>query len=442
MKKLSLKFRIFSAAALALLIFIPLIAFALEKAHVASLNQAMLERMRVQTLTLISEFEITDNVSYMPEVMINGQFNLPDSGLYGLITGGQQVIWHSLSALNWHIPKNLPAPPSGQEHFKQIESQGDGYFVHSYTAEFELDVGFSPYHFHSIQDMTSFNAEVKEFRTTLWYWLGIIAVLLLLMLLFALNTALKPIHHLVAQINAIQEGKSKHIQAQYPSELETLKNNLNHLLEAEANQRERYKNSLSDLAHSLKTPLAVLSGLPDLPSTGREPVEQIDNIIQRQLKRAVAGTGSGWSQAEPVVPIVEKLKGAMLKVYRDKELDIRVDIDPEIRFYGDHTDLLELMGNLLDNACKAAQYHIEITATSTPLQITLIIADDGPGIAEADRELLLQRGQRLDSYATGQGIGMAVVSDLIAAYQGQLFIKDSDLGGAQIEVEFPLPATS
>jgi len=452
MRKLSLKFRIFSAALLALLLFIPLAAYALERAYVASLGQAMLERMRVQTLTLISEFELYNNVSTMPEVMINGQFNLPESGLYGIVSADNVIIWKSLSSMNWAMPTIPSIPGVGKDQFLEIDHVGQEYFLHSYSAEFLSQRGFQSYTFHVFQDRSSFNIEVIHYRTTLWYWLGIIAFILLALLIFAFFTALRPIDRLVNEISRIEKGDSNRITDQYPTELERLKSNLNHLLTTEENQRQRYKNSLGDLAHSLKTPLAVLAGMPELPEQGRAPVDQINSIIQRQLKRAVAGTGSRWNQKCEVLTIAVKLVNAMEKVYRDADLDFDINIAENTIFYGDETDLLELLGNLLDNACKAAVSYVYVYAEVSTNRLRIGVGDDGPGIPQDKQQLLIERGKRLDSYQSGQGIGMAVVADLVSAYEGQLHIgngsdaKGDSSGpqselpeGAHICVDFPLP---
>lgn len=439
MRKLSLKVRIFTAALLALLFFIPLMSFALKQAFVASLTESMQERMALQSLTLISEFDVIDSEYEMPEVMVHGEFNLPDSGLYGVILNYDQLVWRSVSAINWQWPEIIHFPLPGQESFTIVGEEDNEYFRYSYTAEFETDIGYSPVAFHVFQDRKGFNIEVEQFETTLISWLGIISAVLFLLLLFSLNTALRPIQNLVSEIANIEGGNAKRIDHNYPSELETLKTNLNHLLTTEESQRERYKNSLGDLAHSLKTPLAVLSGLPSLPEEGKEPVAQIDSIIQRQLKRAVAGAGSGWNQKEAVLPIISKLTDAMEKVYTDKNLSIEFEIAEDAFFYGDSTDLMELMGNIMDNACKAAKSHILISTQVTGSKISISVADDGKGIPAEKVALLLERGKRLDSYEAGQGIGMAVVADLVAAYQGQLDIVQSELGGAKIIISFPLP---
>ncbi|MFT4940164.1 MAG: two-component system sensor histidine kinase PhoQ [Paraglaciecola sp.] len=437
MSNLSLRLRSFAAALLALIIFIPLTALTLEQAFSRSLGQSMLQQLQIQSLTLISEFEMDGASASMPEQLFNDQLNIPGSGLYAFIEINDQPIWQSLSSLNWQQAPDFTAPKVGDEKFIANYKLGEQYFLFAYTAEFESLDEYVPVSFYILQDKHTFAAQQREFTNTLWNWLGLIALLLLILLLFSLNAALLPISKLIKQIKLAEAGKLKRIEQSYPPELEKLKNSINHLLSTEQQQRSRYKNSLSDLAHSLKTPLAVLAGSKNLPDEAREPIKQIDNQIQRQLKRAVAGTSGAWDEAVLVQPVINRLISAMNKVYMDKKLSIVIhEITTNGSFPGDTTDLMELLGNLLDNACKAAFKQVQITLDNQADVLIFSIEDDGPGIPIEKRELLLNRGTRLDSYKEGQGIGMAVVADLVSAYQAQLEISDSSLGGAKITLRF------
>ncbi|WJG10837.1 ATP-binding protein [Aliiglaciecola sp. LCG003] len=438
MIKLSLRLRSFAATLVALLLFIPLTVITLEQAYTNSLSQSMLEQLRVQSLTLIAEFEMIDGQPDMPEQLFNDRLNIPGSGLYAFIKIDGETVWQSLSTLNWIQQPELKVADIGQEVFIQNYHLVSDYFLFSYTAEFEKKHDFVPVSFFIIQDKRMFDKERQTFANTLWYWLGFIGLLLLILLLISMNMALSPINTLIEQIKQAEQGQIERITNPYPPELEKLKSSINHLLNTEQQQRSRYKNSLSDLAHSLKTPLAVLLGNEQLPKSTLEPLKQIDNIIQRQLKRAVAGTGSGWEQAIEVAPIVAKLHNAMLKVHAAKALHLSVGVAEGCAFHGDKTDLMEMLGNLLDNACKAATHKVSINASQTNLLLRIVIDDDGPGIAPEHREALLQRGTRLDSYIEGQGIGLALVTDLVSAYNGSLTIANSPLGGASIALTFPV----
>ncbi|TRY30362.1 ATP-binding protein [Aliiglaciecola sp. M165] len=437
MIKLSLRLRSFIAALFALLFFIPLTAITLEKGFTDSLTQSMLEQLRVQSLTLISEFEMREGKPDMPEQLFNDKLNIPGSGLYAFIKLDNKIVWQSLSTLNWLEQPFLNEPNVGEEVFIPNFNVVSDYFMFAYTAEFDTLEDFVPVSFFIVQDKRMFEKERQTFATTLWNWLGLVAVFLLIVLIISLHMALSPINTLITQIKQAEKGEIERLDQPYPPELEKLKNSINHLLDTEAQQRSRYKNSLSDLAHSLKTPLAVLSGNQALPNSAQEPLNQIDSIIQRQLKRAVAGSGSGWEQAEPVLPTAEKLQSAMTKVHADKALDVALEIEQNSAFKGDKTDLMEILGNLMDNACKAARHRVVVTA-SMPRQdcLSICVEDDGPGIAKEHREALLHRGKRLDSYKEGQGIGLAIVADLVEAYHGKMEISDSELGGARITLTF------
>ena len=441
MHKLSLRLRSFAAAVLALLIFIPLTAVTLEQAFNGSLSQSMLQQLRAQSLTLISEFELdnTGSQAQMPEQLYNEQFNIPDSGLYAFIQSQDGVLWQSLSTLNWQQQPDFFAPDIGAEVFIEDFLMQNNYFLYAYTAEFETSEGYQPVSFYVLQDKQVFNTEKSKFANTLWNWLGLIALLLLILLLVSLNAALLPISRLNKQIRQAESGQLKRIDQRYPPELEKLKTSINNLLDTEQQQRSRYKNSLNDLAHSLKTPLAVLSGTTGLPEQAKEPISQINLQIQRQLKRAVAGTSSTFEQAVSIKPVVDKLFNAMNKVYADKHLTLTHDIQHQaLGFHGDITDLMEILGNVLDNACKAAVKQVTLSVLTNLNTLLIHVEDDGPGIPKDKREQLLERGTRLDSYKEGQGIGMAVVADLVSAYQGQLKIKQSNLGGAKLTLIFPI----
>jgi two-component system sensor histidine kinase PhoQ len=438
---LSLRLRSFAAALLALLIFIPLTAVTLEQAFNGSLSQSMLQQLRVQSLSLISEFELdnTGSQAVMPEQLYNDQFNMPGSGLYAFIQSEKDVLWQSLSTLNWQQQPALEAPDIGAEAFVEDFLMQNNYFLYAFTAEFESSLGYRPVTFYILQDKQVFNTEKSKFANTLWNGLGLIALLLLILLLIGLNAALLPISRLNKQIRQAESGQLKRIDQRYPPELEKLKSSINNLLDTEQQQRSRYKNSLNDLAHSLKTPLAVLSGTEGLPELAKEPINQINLQIQRQLKRAVAGTSSTFEQAVPIKPVVDKLFNAMDKVYADKHLTLTHDIQHQaLSFNGDITDLMEILGNVLDNACKAAAKQVTLSVLTSLNKLQIHIEDDGPGIPKNKRKQLLERGTRLDSYKEGQGIGMAVVADLVSAYQGKLEIKKSDLGGAKLIFIFPI----
>ncbi|MEW9799176.1 ATP-binding protein [Alteromonas sp. CYL-A6] len=440
MKQLSLRTRSVLLALLALALFIPVTVFTLDNAYTSSLKQAKLSELRLMSLALVAAFELDGEVPVMPELLYEEQLNLPDSGYVGMIVFRDKVVWQSASALNVDMSSPPAAPKVGQEAFlDNVRPNFDNshqYFSYVFTAEFASEDDFEPVHFYVLNDKTAFLSERSAFLNTVWKGMLMLAAGLLLLLLVGMNIILLPVRKLISEIKHTARGGQAQISEHYPPEFDGLKGSINHLIRTESQQRERYKNSLGDLAHSLKTPLAVALGASPLSAEARDALLQIDALIQRQLKRASAGQ-TGWQTATPVRPVLEKLISAMNKIYQDRGLTLSLTCEPDTRFWGDQTDLMEMLGNLLDNACKAASSQVKIHVSEDDSWLVLRIEDDGPGISDEHKSRLLERGTRLDTYAEGQGIGMAVVSDLVGIYGGQLDIQQAPSGGAIIDIRLP-----
>ena len=224
-----------------------------------------------------------------------------------------------------------------------------------------------------------------------------------------------------------------------------LTDNLNRLVQSERKQRERYRQRLGDLAHSLKTPLAVLQnaanqsgGEQNISQLVTEQSQRMDQIVRYQLQRAVISQQITGVVRIPLLEHVNQVKQALDKVYQAKAVRCEILVDESIRFQGDQGDLMELLGNLIDNAYKYGAGEVRISASETPEALTIVVEDNGGGIPEAQQQSIHQRGTRLDSQEQGQGIGLAVVSDIVAGYKGELVIDDSDLLGARFTLIFPL----
>ncbi|MDB2330922.1 ATP-binding protein [Alteromonas sp.] len=440
MRQLSLRVRSIILAVVLLALFAPFTIFILDGAYTKSLTQAKMSELRLMNLGLLSAFELDGDVPYMPEVLYEEQLNLPGSGYIGVIVFRDTVIWQSASALEYTLNAPSLQVDVGNElfldNYETTIGNADNFFVYAFTAEFASSNQFEPVHFYILNDKTQFSAERKTFVNTAWQWIATLCVVLIVFIIVGISLVLAPVRKLISEIAHAATGNKNQLEARYPVEFDSLKRAINSLLTSEAEQRSRYKNSLGDLAHSLKTPLAAAMGTNSLPFEAIESLTQIDNIIQRQLKRASAGK-SGWQASIAVWPLLLKLADAMDKVYGHKHLTISLDGNDEAVFKGDQTDLMELCGNILDNACKAADSIVNVTVIQDKEWLTIAIDDDGPGIPESERTTLLARGTRLDTYAEGQGIGMAIVSDLVAIYEGKLHIEKSPLGGASIQIKFP-----
>jgi two-component system sensor histidine kinase PhoQ len=242
----------------------------------------------------------------------------------------------------------------------------------------------------------------------------------------------------------LEQGGQEQIAGAYPTEVERLTDNLNALLVRERARQKRYRDALADLAHSLKTPLALVRSAlsraraePELAQALEEQVEHMDRIVGYHLQRAAASGSSGMRAPLPVRPAVERMVKALSKVYADKPVEAEIAIDERLRFRGDEGDLTEMLGNVLDNAFKWSRSKVRIGATLGDGRLALTIEDDGAGIAEADAQRVLQRGVRADQTTPGHGIGLAVTRDIVEAYDGRVIIERSALGGAAVTLILP-----
>jgi two-component system sensor histidine kinase PhoQ len=265
------------------------------------------------------------------------------------------------------------------------------------------------------------------------------AVLLLAALAAALAWGLRPLRTVAAEVRAIESGEKESLQRDYPTEIRRLTDNINTLLHHERAQQSRYKNALADLAHSLKTPLALLRGLGESERSPfiEEQVARMDDIVHYQLQRAATAGRSALAAPVAIAPLIERILATLEKVHRGRAISITTDLDPDCRLRGDEGDLMELLGNLLDNAYKWANSGIGLGLSCNGEELVFIVEDDGPGIPAEEVEAVLARGVRLDEATPGHGIGLPMVRDIVEAYEGKLEIARSAHGGAQITVTLP-----
>ena len=433
--------RLVLGSALLLVLFLTVSGWYLERSHRRSLEAAAAERLQLQVFTLLAQAEFDGKFS-LPAELIESRYNQPSSGLYARVTDASgRMLWLSPSAVS--LPPTVftaaPEPLApGERHF----SRRDDLYILAWQVLWAAGEGEEiPLQFSVMETTAPLEADIAEYTRGLRLWLGGSALLLLSLQALVLGWALRPLRRLAGEVAAIEAGDAELLGESYPREIQPLTSNLNTLLGGERKRRERVRNTLADVAHSLKTPLAVLRGA-DSEQAGfaelvREQSAQMEQIVNYQLQRATGGNHR-LLQLIPVAPVVSRLRESLLKVYADKAPRITVDVAPDCRFRGDERDLMEVLGNLLDNACKYGNKQVLVHAeggASKPLRIH--IEDDGPGIPSSERKHSLLRGTRLDQLIPGQGLGLAVAADIVASYRGRLEIKDSALGGALVTLVFP-----
>ncbi|MEH6358940.1 MAG: ATP-binding protein [Pseudomonadales bacterium] len=444
----SINSRLLLSLTLFVVLSLGLSGYALDRAFRSSAETALEEKLKAHFYALLADTNAEQGQLIMPDALQDPLFNRIESGLYAVINDANgNELWRSASAITLAA---LPTPAAQVGHFQltaPIDQQKDALFTLSYGIIWELESGEErQYHIHLLQSAQPVIAEISEFRSSLWRWFSAIAIVLLLIQGSIMRWGLRPLRKLASELQAIETGQQNQLTGDYPSELENVTHNLNLLINNERRQRQRYRDTLADLAHSLKTPLAILRGLGDGPDKQQNLDEQItrmDDIISHQLQRAgshaVAHTLS--MQPLPLAPLVDKLLRSLNKVYADKAINSQQQIDQHISLRADERDLMEVLGNLLDNAFKACQQQVivrsDTTISANETHLNIYIEDDGDGIATEQRDAVLQRGGRADTQHLGQGIGLSVAQDILNSYQAQLHIGNSELGGAKIRIEFP-----
>lgn len=435
---MSLNRRIILSASLVLLIFITLTAAALNRAFIESSETALRDKLTSQLYALLAAAEVSDNEILMPSNELDALLGLPSSGVYAsIINQAGDTLWQSSSALDTTLPA-AQWLQSGDKRFQQSRVDNHNYYSFAYGINWLEENDSLALTFNITTDLTSFNQQLDDYRNTLWGWLSAMALLLLISQALILRWGLKPLRRVGDELNRIEAGEQQQIEHDYPSEIEQLTRNINQLLNHEREQKTRYRNALGDLAHSLKTPLAVLqSGLnadtkPD--AAMQEQINRINAIVEYQLQRAATAGSSSSAQSLDVKSVLQRMLDSLGKVYQDRAIELQINVDDQLRFKGDEGDLMELLGNLLDNAYKWARQRIEVSAEAQGKQLLLRVMDDGPGIPASQAETLLKRGMRADQSVAGHGIGLSIVGNIVDAYQGSLSIHSSPLGGAEIRV--------
>jgi len=433
--RLSINARTVIGAGWVLAVFLVLTGLALDRAFEDSALTSIQERLRGKLYLLIGETDVSESGQIsLPKKSALTRINQPDSGLYAWIYSNNKLIWQSSSVISAqaHFTSNLS---SGEEKFDLLnEPKG---FAMGYGIEWQTAEGRLPITFSLSEDTTLFVNQINNYRKTLWGWLGGMAILLLIAQLTVLRWGLRPLRTVADELRQIEQGQQQQLSSHYPTELRGLTSNLNALLAHERAQQQRYRHALADLAHSLKTPLAVLQGAIDDPDTVREQSERIQQSIDYQLQRAATAGRSGLNSPILLRPIIETLSRALRKVYADKQVQFKLDIPNNLTVRADEGDLTEMFGNLLDNASKWCKQNIEYHARTVDDNIEINIIDDGPGIPENKIEHILVRGMRADEAVAGQGIGLAVVKEIVEAYEGKLDLRNQIDGGLLIKITLP-----
>jgi two-component system sensor histidine kinase PhoQ len=442
----SLRLRLMLGAALLALLFMLGLLPALQKAFSLALQESIEQRLASDVTTLISAARIEQGRLQMPDQLPDERFNLPYTGLLGYIFDRQgNLVWRSRATAAENINYHPRYDGRGNEFARIRQDTGEEFFV--YDVEVKLLGGKSAaFSIVALQPVREYQHTLDGLREKLYLGFGAALLALLLLLWGGLTWGLRSLRRMSLELDEVETGAREGLSGEHPRELLRLTGSLNRLLHSEREQRQRYRDSLDDLAHSLKTPLAVLQGLSESMGAGNEgreqarvlqtQIERMSQQIDYQLQRASLRKSGLVRHQVLLRPLLDSLCGTLAKVYRDKQVEVVIDLAPQARVPMEQGALLELLGNLLENAYRLCLARVRVSLLDDAGSLTLSIEDDGPGVPASQRQRILQRGERLDRQHPGQGIGLAVAKDIIDSYEARMTLGDSALGGAAFRIVF------
>ena len=449
LRKFSLTNRLLTIATVALFVALGLIGFVMDKAFQEKTMNLVEERLEGYVFALISVVESTPGGNIkVDEILPIPKLTQPVSGIYAHVISADYR-WHSDSMLGVDLPEPQQVPVGETTFDAPLKHKQNDYFRMSKGLIFETENGDVPFIVSVTEDAKNYFRELREFENNLWMWLLLTSVILLGIQGLIMYWSLNPLKRLTIDVAELEKGQIDSISDNYPSELEGLTTNLNRLLENERGNLNRQRKTLGDLAHSLKTPLAIMNtAVENKQDVNRDLVkEQIANmneIVEYQLKRAAVAGHRTFTVGIPVIDKLEQIIRTLDKVYHNKKVKKHIAVAPGAEFFGEHGDLMELLGNLLENAYKWCDRNVSVTIKTLIHQnrkrtgLTIEIADDGPGINPERSSELLGRGVRGDEKVKGHGIGLSIVNDIVESYQGTIKIKYHELlKGAHFIITLP-----
>ncbi len=447
--------RLLIAVTLPLLLFFVLTGAVIDAVFGQQITAALRDRLDEQVVALVTAVDLDrDGSLVINQLDPERRLEVPGSGQYASLRDENgRLLWSSPSLAGTGLTLGTGLPVGGVDFRYLLAQDGTRVAELSRGLQWDYGSGLSKKLVFTAADSTAPQMRQRWlFRQQMAGWFAGLALALLATMAWMMRRALAPVRRLEQEIAAVEAGTATALGGGYPRELAGVTRGLNELLASERDRIARYRDTLGNLAHSLKTPLAVIRaalGSADgeaarAPATIQLEIDRMAQIVEHQLKRAAAGGGATLGQAPvPVLPLLTDLRAALLKVHARKDLHVEIDVAPELGFLGDAGDILELLGNVVDNACKWCRSRVLVSARFDPdrtaqQRLSIVVEDDGAGIPAANRARVIERGVRADEHVPGHGLGLAMVRETVALYGGKLDIGGSaSLGGARVELRLP-----
>jgi signal transduction histidine kinase len=446
----SIRLRLVVSAALCCIVILLVAGVALTAFYRTVAERGFDERLQVYIKELVADLASpAEDGAATPGSLGEPRFELPLSGWYWQITrlGGEKPEIRGSRSLVGAQLASLESQGVRLSRRALREAYVTGPDTRSLRAmERFIDVGEDGQFLVLVSGPADeIEEEITDFRRWLTFTFVLLGLALVASTLIQVAYALKPLRRLGAAIEDVRTGAAQRIDGDYPPDLATLSTELNLLIDANHEILERARTQVGNLAHALKTPLSVMvneAGASDDPLAAkvREQTTIMRDQVQYYLDRARAAAISGaLGGATDVQPVVAALKRTFEKIYADKDLVLENGVPEGARFRGEKQDLEEMLGNLVDNACKWAEARVEVSMERKEGLATfrLLIDDDGPGLPEGAARDVLRRGRRLDESKPGSGLGLSIVGDLAKLYGGGLELTRSPLGGLRAVLTLP-----
>jgi signal transduction histidine kinase len=454
MRANSLALRLFLAATIWTVVILLVTGFALSGLYRQAVERAFDRRLDVYIKTLIADIAAPDiPIEKTGQMLGEPLFELPLSGWYWQVTRldrGKPEITSSRSLWDRTLPSLAE-----QNVATDLDGTRRGYAQgpeeqRLRVLERHVDLGEEGSFLVAVGgDTAELDDEILGFNGALTTTFVVLAVVLLMTTVFQVRFGLAPLNRLSRGLAAIRAGRAEKLEGDFPVEIAPLARETNALIDANREIVERARTHVGNLAHALKTPLSVMmneaAARPDDPLAAkvREQAGIMREQVMHHLERArMAARVAVVGTLTDVAPVVQALARTMEKTHHDKGLAIDVDVQAPARFRGERQDLEEMVGNLVDNACKWASSRVSIEVLSEQpepgrARVRIVVDDDGPGLTPAQRAQVAQRGQRLDESKPGSGLGLSIVLDLAQLYGGALNLGTAPIGGLRAELVLP-----
>lgn len=444
----SIRFRVGIASLAAIAIALLLANFVignLFKEHATRQFESTLQSYFFQVASLAERNQHTGELVFAPS-MTEPRWSTPLSGLYwqANLTDGRTIRSRSL----WDSTlKTQRLNEPGKAYFYSINLE-HGQQLLALSKQIELGgVDATPFLLTIAADTAELDQSIRQFQSQIQWYLVILAIALLGIVVLQITIGLSPLGKLKTAIFRLRTGDTATIEGQFPSEFSPLVNDFNSVIEQNHQLVIKARTQAGNLAHAIKTPLTVITNAlesktisdADFRQLALEQTTLAKEQVDWSLARAKIITRTrNITLKTPVISAVQSIVRVMEKVYADKSLVIAVDMPaPSIQFNGEERDLHEIVGNLIDNACKWARKQVLISANAQKQWFSISIGDDGPGIHADQHAHVMQRGARLDELTPGSGLGLAIADDLVTIYGGNIRMDQSPLGGLKVTVTLP-----